>query len=69
MEKHWWFKNWRMDDFPPNSPMLAPSKVSLHTVYMQPYRYVWPQNKQVVLESILCKYVGKTFADMVTQCF
>ena len=30
--KHWWFKNWRMDDFSPNSPMLEPSKVSLHTV-------------------------------------
>ena len=32
MEKHWWFKNWQMDDFLPNSPMLAPSKVSLHMV-------------------------------------
>ena len=33
MDKHWWFKNWRMDEFLPNSPMLEPSKVSLHTVH------------------------------------
>ena len=32
MRKHWWFKHWRLDDFSPNSPMLEPSKVSLHTV-------------------------------------
>ena len=34
MGKHWWFKSWRMDDFLPNSPMLQPSKVSLHTVVL-----------------------------------
>ena len=32
MRKHWWFKHWRLDDFSPNSPMLEPFKVSLHTV-------------------------------------
>ena len=31
--KYWWFKNWRMDGFSPNSPMLEPSKVSLCMVY------------------------------------
>ena len=40
MEKHWWFKNWQMDNFPPDSPMLAPSKVSLHTVSLEDRQYI-----------------------------
>ena len=62
MRKHWWFKHWRLDDFSPNSPMLEPSKVSLHTVYTQLYilrNMIFNYSIHQVDQVFLCSYYHK----------